>query len=234
MYMSIHRLLVELQHILADAEKQNLDLTQNVSGKFDDFKKRKEEGTRLALSGVLQRLNQATQNDADLAPIVAQLKNTQNVSEMNKILDRLAGLVQPEEKQESKTFNQRIMPGEIRDEVTADLLEAQKCMKNACYRSAVILCGRVLETALHRKYFEATGNDLLEKAPGTGLGNLIAKLSEKGVQLDPGLTNQIHLINQVRVYSVHKKQDAFSPTQNQAQAIVLYTIDVLEKLFRHD
>ena len=228
--MSVHRILVELQHALADAEKQNLDLTQSVTGKFDDFKQRKLEGTRLALSGILQRLSQETKDDEDLKPMVSQLQNTQNVSEMRKILDKLAELVQPEE--ESKTFNQRKIPSEIRDEVTADLLEAQKCMNNSCYRSAVILCGRVLETALHRKYFEATGNDLLEKAPGTGLGNLIAKLSEKGVQLDPGLTNQIHLINQVRVYSVHKKQEAFAPTQNQTQAIVLYTLDVLDKLFR--
>ena len=75
-------------------------------------------------------------------------------------------------------------------------------------------------------------NDLLEKAPGTGLGNLIAKLSEKGIKLDPGLTNQIHLINQVRVFSVHTKQDAFVPSKNQSQAIVLYTLDILEKLFK--
>jgi len=94
------------------------------------------------------------------------------------------------------------------------------------------LCGRVMETALHRKYYEATGQDLLEKAPGIGLGNLIAKLSEKGVKLDPGLTNQIHLINQVRVFSVHTKQDAFIPSKMQAQAIVLYTIDILEKVFQ--
>ncbi len=96
----------------------------------------------------------------------------------------------------------------------------------------MILCGRVLETALHRKYFDATGNDLLEKAPGTGLGNLIAKLAEKGIALDPGLPNQVHLINQVRVFSVHTKQQAFTPTKLQAEAIVLYTLDILEKLFK--
>jgi hypothetical protein len=84
---------------------------------------------------------------------------------------------------------------------------------------------------LHRKYFDVTKNDLLEKSPGMGLGNLVAKLSEQGVLLDPGLGNQIHLINQVRIHSVHQKQDAFKPSEAQAQAIVLYTTDVLDKLF---
>jgi hypothetical protein len=112
--------------------------------------------------------------------------------------------------------------------------EIQQCIDSNCLRSAVILCGRVLETALHRKYYDVTGIDLLEKAPGTGLGNLIAKLSEKGVKLDPGLTNQIHLVNQVRVHSVHKKQQLFMPTKQQTEAIVLYTTDILEKLFTRE
>ena len=113
-----------------------------------------------------------------------------------------------------------------------DLEELDKCYKAKCYRSAVILCGRILETALHRKYYDATGRDILEKNPGIGLGNLIKKLKEKDVQLDPALTNQIHLINQVRVFSVHKKKEAFYPGKSQAYAIMLFTMDVLEKLFK--
>ena len=124
-----------------------------------------------------------------------------------------------------------VLPLDIRDEVFADFEEVHKCHTAACYRSVVILCGRLLETALHRKYYEATGNDLLEKAPGIGLGNLIAKLNEKKIALDPALSNQIHLINQVRVFSVHKKNTPFNPSKEQAQAIILYTIDVFNKLF---
>ena len=123
------------------------------------------------------------------------------------------------------------MPFEIHDDVSADLDEVKRCMDAQCYRSAVILCGRILETALHRKYYEVTKNDLLEKSPGIGLGNLVAKLAEQNVALDPALGNQIHLINQVRVHSVHQKNDAFKPSAAQAQAIVLYTTDILEKLF---
>lgn len=123
------------------------------------------------------------------------------------------------------------LPAEILGEVRADLEEVDKCLESGCLRSAVVLCGRVLETALHRKYFEATGNDLLEKAPGIGLGKVIAKLSEAEVIMDPGLTQQIHLVNQVRVFSVHKKKEVFRPSREQAEAMVLYTKDVLRKLF---
>lgn len=123
------------------------------------------------------------------------------------------------------------LPDAIRGDVAADLEEIQHCLNAGCFRSATILCGRILETALHRKYYETTGVDILEKNPGIGLGNLIAKLVEQHMAFDPGLTQQIHLINQVRVFSVHKKQEAFYPSKAQAEAIVLYTIDSLDKLF---
>src|SRR3989338_4875767 len=121
-------------------------------------------------------------------------------------------------------------PLDIKSDIKADIDELNKCFSNSCYRSSIILCGRLLETALHRKYYELTKTDLLEKSPGIGLGNIISKLKENNIQLDPGLTNQIHLINQVRVFSVHKKKEAFYPTKEQAHAIILYTIDVLDRL----
>lgn len=127
-------------------------------------------------------------------------------------------------------INANLLPIEIKSDVLADIEELNKCFSSGCYRSATILCGRILETVLHRKYFEATGSDMLETSPGMGLGNLIAKMNEKGVKFDPGLTNQVHLINQVRVHSVHKKQDAFTPTKIQTHAIILYTLDLVEKL----
>jgi hypothetical protein len=123
------------------------------------------------------------------------------------------------------------LPEEIAENTQADINELEKCFSAGLYRSSIILCGRVIETALHRKYFEVTGNDALEKEPGIGLGKLIARMSEKSVRLDPGLPQQIHFINQVRIFSVHTKQQAFMPSKNQAQATVLYTMDVLAKMF---
>ncbi len=123
------------------------------------------------------------------------------------------------------------LPLEIKDEIVADLQEMKHCFNAGCYRSAVILCGRILEIVLHRKYYDTTGFDVLEKNPGIGLGTLIAKLSDKNVKLDPGLNQQIHMINQARIFSVHKKQRAFYPSKTQAHAMILYTLDVLEKMF---
>ena len=124
------------------------------------------------------------------------------------------------------------LPEQIRSDMMADLQEIKNCFDAQCYRSATVLCGRVLETALHRKYYEKTSKDLLETSPGIGLGTLIGKLAESNVRFDPGITQQIHLINQVRVYTVHKKKEAFHPSKQQCHAMILYTIDVLGKLFK--
>ncbi len=135
------------------------------------------------------------------------------------------------QKEQALTFKIPNIPSEIAADMKADVNELEKCFKAEAYRASVILCGRLLETALHAIYFKATNNDLLEKSPGIGLGNLIAKIKEQGIQLDPAITQQIHLINQVRIYSVHKKQQAFDPTKEQTNAIILYTVDIIKKLF---
>ena len=158
--------------------------------------------------------------------------NTERIADsLAKIYDDYSRLAMPIDK-ERPSLKLNILPDDIRAEVKADIGEIERCFSNDCLRSSIVLCGRVLEVALHRKYYEVTGNDLLEKSPGIGLGNLIAKLKDKKVAIDPGLTQQIHLINQVRISSVHKKQEPFNPTKSQAHAIILYTLDVLDKLFK--
>ena len=173
-----------------------------------------------------------TENEK-LLSLFEKLKNGKNEKEIKSLLEEL----RKEEKsisypKEEKTFSFKIpnVPEELADEVYADLRELEKCYNQECYRASVILCGRLLETALHRKYFNETGNDLLEKSPGIGLGNLIARMKERSINLDPALSQQIHLINQVRIYSVHKKQNSFSPNKDQAHAVILYTLDAVRKL----
>jgi len=123
------------------------------------------------------------------------------------------------------------VPIEIKNELELDIKETENCYNAGCFRSAVILCGRILETALHRKYYEKTGNDILETNPSIGLGKLIAKLHDFSVIFPPGITEQIHLINKVRISSVHKKKVPFIPSKHQTNAIMLYTFDILDKLF---
>jgi hypothetical protein len=178
---------------------------------------------------------------AKVLPIIEQierdLKDAEKITEIEKEIkdfekEAAASPYVREKKGEVRmNFDLPSLPEEISDNIKADVDELQKCFESGCYRSAIILCGRVLETALHRKYFEVTGNDALEKEPGIGLGKLVARMSEKSVRLDPALPQQIQFINQARIFSVHTKQEAFAPSKNQAQATILYTIDILGKLF---
>jgi len=240
--MDIHHILVDIQQALKvqetpakgniiDVKNPGFLSTVGNQNDFRSFKKQKEEGAKLLLKGAIQRLLTETKPYPE-AHSIAQKLSLAKAEEMPKYLEQLAEMAADEPEQKRQSFRIPRLPSEIKEDVTADLQEIQKCMTAGCFRSAVILCGRVMETALHRKYYEATNNDLLEKAPGTGLGTLIAKLSEHGVKLDPGLPNQIHLINQIRVFSVHTKKEAFSPSKTQAEAIVLYTLDILDKLFK--
>jgi hypothetical protein len=222
------RMLADLKQTIARARKEGVSLAGEKTT-FRDFTAQHREQLRKAvLTGVAALAKVSVQGKA--AALVQQLQVTQDLAKLDVIADELLDAVTEREPALFSLKKPRL-PWEIHDEVTADLDEVQRCMESQCYRSAVILCGRILETALHRKYFDVTKNDLLEKSPGIGLGNLVAKLAEHNVNLDPALGNQIHLINQVRIHSVHQKQDAFKPSEAQAQAIVLYTTDILEKLF---
>lgn len=223
----------ELQEVIKNLEWLKSVITDKQSALVTDFKSRQRDAVGLTIErgmkNIERHLEQAGVATNDL---FVQFRMTREIGGKIAILRLLSEIIAslPESRSDF-SFPNIHTPSEIESELVADVNELKKCFGGGCFRSAVILCGRILETALHRKYFEATGNDLLEKSPGIGLGNLIARMDEKGIALDPGLPNQIHLINQVRIYSVHKKQDAFYPTKNQAQAIILYTFDVIERLF---
>ncbi len=204
-----------------------------------DFKGQQREQIRQAVLTGIQGVEQASKklfkSDDPIVDLIAAhvhgLGNTKDEAKVKELLDKIAELTVDLEEEDQRPQTELVLPAEIKDDIQADVDEMGKCYDAGAYRSAVILCGRILETALHRKYFDLTGTDLLEKAPGTGLGNLISKIADKGGSIDPGLGNQIHLINQVRIHSVHKKQAAFNPSREQTQAIILYTMDVLKKLF---
>ncbi len=158
--------------------------------------------------------------------------NLPNLLRIANAMSRFSSTIRVQEKRlASISFKIENMPNEIKPELMLDLTELKNCFNAGFYRSSVILCGRILEVALHRKYYEVTGQDILETQPGIGLGKLVAKLKEKNVALDPGIGEQIHLVNQARINSVHKKKEVFMPTNEQAQAMILYTIDIVNRLF---
>ena len=238
------RSIADLHSHIGIALRNGVTLDNSEQVKLHDFKGAQQESMRNSvLKGIatvdmkshsLFSLVEADRGNKVLVEgilsIVGQLGQTRDINKLQFMTDELLSRA-AELPKDTESIDVPTVPSEIAQEVQADVEELSKCMKVRAFRSAIILCGRVLETALHRKYFEITGNDLLEKAPGTGLGNLVSKMADKGTVIDPGLGNQIHLINQVRVHSVHKKQTAFNPSQQQAQAIILYTMDVLNKLW---
>lgn len=243
--------IINLQNAISLAIKNNIDLNKKLDDEkalYDYNEKQKiyyfnslKSNLKLVKSDSLE-LPQLIKFDIRNEPVVSQLLelipelDNKELVKLDKTLKKIIDLSKQlnfPKKDIEKTFSVSAnIPIDIKSDIKADLNELNKCFNNACYRSSVILCGRLLETALHRKYYEVTQNDLLEKSPGIGLGNIIAKLKDKNFSLDPALANQIHLINQVRVFSVHKKKEAFTPTKQQTQATILYTLDILEKLFR--
>ncbi len=165
----------------------------------------------------------------ELVNAITKDKGTHNHLDLLEAVKELKKALPQQKKSEALELKK--LPDTIHTEIIVDLEESKKCFEAGCYRSATIMCGRVLETCLYRKYFELTQKDILETCPEMGLGKLIAKLSELSVKFDPGLTEQIHLINKARISSVHKKQQTFMPTKSQAQAIMLFTVDIINKLF---
>ena len=248
--MSFQKSIINLQNAISLAIKNDIDLTKEPKEEkaIYDYKEKQKiyyfknlksslsllKSTSLELPQLIKFDVRNQANTTHILELMPELEN-KDLKKLDKTIKKMIALSKqlnfPKEGLE-KTFSiPDNIPEDIKSDIKADINELNKCFNSACYRSSAILCGRLLETALHRKYYEVTKNDLLEKSPGIGLGNIIAKLKEKNITLDPAITNQIHLINQVRVFSVHKKKEAFSPSKEQTHAIILYTLDILKKLF---
>jgi len=222
-----------VQMSIKNAESLNVDMGE-AKGTLTDFKQRQKFAAKQDLLHAVKQLKDSIPKLPEDSELLANelnaLDGDATLWALKMRLERVAGLI-AELPESSESITIRV-PDDIMNDINADLEEINKCYNANCFRSAVILCGRILETGLHRKYFDATGIDLLEKSPGMGLGTLIAKLAEKGVSTDPALNNQIHLINQVRISNVHHKKETFFPSKDQTKAIMLYTIDAVNSLFK--
>ncbi len=199
-----------------------------------DYKEQRADYYRTLVKQNLAKLKDASSSMDDATKkMVEDIEKFSIAGDAKSMIGLVAQIAIPkQERTVSQNANTNMkLPFEIRDDVFFDLAEVDRCLKAEAYRSAMILCARVLETALHRKYYDVTGKDLLETSPGIGLGSIISKLKDAQIEIDPALTQQIHLINNVRIFSVHKKSTPFQPSKEQAQATLLFTIDILKKLF---
>ena len=241
-----------IQSILKDIKNRKIDPAKKIDSVKSLYNFKESESSCYAKS-LQTAFNQLKANSLKLAELAQlDINNTEKIRRISDLIYELkindiskleediekvsllySQLSLPKEKPiEKASFKLSYIPEDVKPDVSADLRELEKCFANECFRSAIIICGRLLETALHRRYYEETGQDLLEKSPGVGLGSIIAKLKEKNINIDPAIMQQIHLVNEVRVFSVHRKKEAFYPTKTQTHAMVLYTLDVLEKIFK--
>ncbi len=225
----------DLKMALIAVLNHNISLVSSIAKKkVLDYKDQRGDYYRTIIKNNLNKIKEATiDSDDEIKKKVVELESMFVKGDSKGMLGIVGALSIPKQEQtDAKSASLSLnLPSEIRDDVFFDLAEVEKCFNAGAFRSSMILCARVLETALHRKYFDATGKDLLETSPGIGLGNIISKLRESGIEIDPSLTQQIHLINNVRIFSVHKKQSPFQPSKEQAHATFLFTIDILKKLF---
>ncbi|MBW2998716.1 hypothetical protein KY321_04210 [Candidatus Woesearchaeota archaeon] len=238
--MGLKENIEKLYNCLENAQKHEIDLSRPILASLDFNICRQNlhiQDWKTILNRIRKEIQQLSSEELDPQSQAAMINLVEKLDagkDVDKVMiDQLSNsskkikLIQQEQKIQLPTS----IPSEIFPELESDINELSKCFTSGCFRSCVILCGRILEVVLHRKYYDTTGNDLLEKSPGIGLGNLIAKMKDKNMEFDPGITQQIHLVNQVRIFSVHKKQQPFYPTKQQAYAMILYTMDILEKLF---
>lgn len=237
----LHMLEKDIRVVMTHGPKQNEHQGEKKEKAFHDYKTNKAAFYQSSINGLLLEIQkEARQLPYDEDSSIALLTLAQQLRTAKQDYPALLQLIQLMKAEAEDLPNQQKgqplcllprLPLEIQEDMAADAKELGLCFHSGCYRSAVILCARLLETALHRKYYDVIGKDILETSPGIGLGTLVAKLAEHNVAFDPGLTQQIHLINNVRIFSVHKKQQAFLPTKEQAQAIILFTMDSIKKLF---
>lgn len=123
------------------------------------------------------------------------------------------------------------LPKQILSEIKEDIKEVQKCYGAEANRAALTFCGRILEIALSRKYFENTGIDPIEQKWNIGL--LIRKCREEGIlKEDPSINEFINLINKTRIPSVHKTKIFYIPSPEETEAIAKITSALLKRMFK--
>ena len=237
MHQELNTLLTAIDFII----KHNVDLAKKTFN-LNDYKDKKADYYRRILEKEMERLKKKEFTSYLTRQSIAKVEQAKKLIESSLLayekkdlllLRTHLTLLQALEFENKRlpSFTLPSLPSEIHAEVFAAAKELEQCFEQGLFRSAIILSGRILETCLHRKYYDLTGKDILETSPGIGLGNLIAKLRDINYSFPPGVSEQIHLINQVRIYSVHKKQEVFIPTREQTHAIMLFTLDVVKKLF---
>ncbi len=121
------------------------------------------------------------------------------------------------------------VPQEIAEELKLDFQEIRYCFYGDAFRSAIAMCGRILELLLSRKYFEARNIDPLEQK--WFIGTLIRRCFEDNVINDQSLGHISNLINSSRIDSVHNRRRVYIPSREETKTVIEFTIGLLRRLY---
>jgi|SRR5208282_2586523 len=132
------------------------------------------------------------------------------------------------------------IPKDLRDEITSDFAEIRKCFSAQVYRASIAFCGRILESALGRKYYEEkrklnskiTIQDIENELTNLSFGKIIEKCRDVGLLKDqPDVESYADLINKVRILSIHHKPSKFAPGPDAVKGTVNFMSEVIQKLY---
>lgn len=156
---------------------------------------------------------------------INEMKNS--FSELNAFIEVQTRLYTPEL---GLGIDLERVPIEIRTEIATDIDEIKKCYSSGAYRAAIVFCGRMLEIALARKYFEKFHVDLIEKK--LTLGQLIIECKKKIGIFTPGLDSLCDTINKIRKPSIHKSSEGiYLPGPQDTIGVFNLVQGVLQKLW---
>jgi len=122
------------------------------------------------------------------------------------------------------------VPPEIREEMLADIQELEVCAEHGANRSALFLCGRILELALGRKFWEETQVDPVVRE--WTLGKLITECEARGILKGlPKLFSLAKIIKDCRNPSVHVTARVYRPTPGEVGGLSQVAASVVQRLY---
>jgi hypothetical protein len=253
----------KLENIFNFLEKNNYEIYyRNIRVKFQDFKNSLQK-IKLNLLQIKQKLNnleeslvkQAKDSIDDLCFSIDDFYNNlgnrrrdliyNEIDMIKRIFTTIKGTLPLAQLELQVDVNEILnkIPEEIVDEIKFDFEEVRKCYSVSAYRAVISFCGRILEVALSRKYYEkkmeldheSNPEEINEELGNLTLGQVISRCRDVGIMLDvPGLEETSGLINKVRVWSIHHKIRVYKPGPDEANGTINFTKAIIKKLFFPD
>jgi len=115
---------------------------------------------------------------------------------------------------------------DLKSEIIGDISELIMVLEAGCYRSAIGMCGRILESVL-KCYLTMKS---ISYSDDMMIGKLLTLIKESGKYLEPTLKNCINIINGHRIVSVHQKDKVPIPSRDNCFTVAYSLLDTIRRL----